>query len=223
MLHHPVPFNLQLASCRILSNFAAVKTADANYWNDRWKNGETGWDMGAPSTPLKEFIDTLEDKNMRILIPGCGNAYEAEYLHEKGFKNVFVVDFAQKAIDEFSQRVPSFPKDHLFCADFFALNESGFDLVLEQTFFCAIDPAMRKRYAEKMNALLAPGGELAGLLFNDPELGFENPPFGGNADEYRAIFQPYFTFEKFETAQNSIAPRAGRELFIRLHRKENHA
>jgi SAM-dependent methyltransferase len=196
-----------------------VKTADANYWNERWTKQETGWDLGSPSTPLKEFIDTLTDKSVRILIPGCGNAYEAEYLHQQGFTNVYVVDFAPKAIEEFSQRVPSFPKEHLVCGDFFALEEKDFAIILEQTFFCAIDPSMRKRYAEKMYALLAPGGELTGLLFNDPNLGFENPPFGGNPEEYRTVFSPYFNFEKFETAYNSIPPRAGRELFIRLRKK----
>src|SRR5574337_4276 len=120
---------------------------DQNYWSNRWKTGETKWDIGYPSTPLASFIDTLTDKSMRILIPGCGNAYEAEYLHKKGFQNVYVLDFAAEALEEFSKRVPDFPKEHLLCMDFFALDNLHFDLILEQTFFCAIDPALRKNYA----------------------------------------------------------------------------
>ena len=56
-----------------------------NFWNNKYINNETGWDLKAPSTPLKEYIDQLENKNIRILIPGCGNAYEAEYLLKQGF------------------------------------------------------------------------------------------------------------------------------------------
>lgn len=193
--------------------------SDATYWNNRWLNGETQWDMGHASPPLTAFIDTLTDKNARILIPGCGNAYEAEYLFRNGFTNVFVVDFAAKALEDFAMRVPEFPKAHLLCSDFFLLDTEPFDVIIEQTFFCAIDPGMRQRYAEKMFALLKPGGTLAGLLFNDPTLGFEHPPYGGNAEEYRAIFSPYFTFEQFEPAVHSIAPRAGRELFFRFSRR----
>jgi SAM-dependent methyltransferase len=192
---------------------------DADYWNDRWNNGDTVWDMGSPSTPLKEYIDTLENNELKILIPGCGNAYEAEYLFSKGFTNVYVVDYAQKALEEFSKRVPDFPKEHLLCADFFELQEQNFDLIIEQTFFCAIDPSLRKKYAEKMSELIAPAGRLVGLLFNDPKLNFESPPFGGNEAEYQTIFNPYFTFTKFEPAYNSIPPRAGRELFINFRKQ----
>jgi hypothetical protein len=48
------------------------------------RSNETGWDLGQVSPPLKAYIDQLTDKNLRILIPGCGNSYEAEYLLEKG-------------------------------------------------------------------------------------------------------------------------------------------
>ncbi|MDQ3109946.1 MAG: TPMT family class I SAM-dependent methyltransferase [Bacteroidota bacterium] len=197
-----------------------------DFWNERWDSDDIAWDMGSPSEPLKAYIDSIhsnENKYLKILIPGCGNAYEAEYLNAKGFRNVYIVDFAEKALKEFSNRVPGFPKDHLICGDFFELKEGGFDLVLEQTFFCAIHPMLRHAYAKKMYELLAPEGKLVGLLFNDPKLNFENPPFGGDAEMYRAIFHPYFTFDKFEAAYNSIKPRAGRELFINLHRKDKTA
>lgn len=190
-----------------------------DFWSERWKNGETGWDMGSPSTPLKAFIDTLENKDLKILIPGCGNAYEAEYLFNKGFQNVYVVDIVALALQEFSNRVPAFPKGHLLCADFFQLNEKGFDLVLEQTFFCAINPSLRNKYVKKMHEIISPNGRLVGLLFNDPNLNLDGPPFLGSEEEYRAIFAPFFSFNKLEPANNSIPPRAGRELFINFTRK----
>jgi SAM-dependent methyltransferase len=188
------------------------KTLDASYWQSRYLEGQTGWDLGAPSTPLKEFIDQLTDKDLRILIPGAGNSYEAEYLFTKGFNNVFVVDFAAAPLAAFANRVPGFPESQLIQKDFFQL-EGQFDLILEQTFFCAINPSLRSGYARHMHHLLKPGGTLAGLLF-DCEMEKEGPPFGGNRAEYLAYFSPLFDLKRFESAQNSIAPRAGRELFM---------
>ena len=187
-------------------------TLDASYWQSRYVGGQTGWDLGAPSTPLKEYIDQLIDKELRILIPGTGNSYEAEYLFSKGFKNVFVVDFAAAPLAAFAKRVPGFPANQLIQKDFFQL-EGQFDLILEQTFFCAINPSLRSDYARHMHHLLKPGGTLAGLLF-DCEMEKEGPPFGGNRAEYLTYFAPFFDLKRFESAQNSIAPRAGRELFM---------
>jgi methyl halide transferase len=186
------------------------------YWDNRWKNNDTGWDIGHVSTPLKEYIDQLEDKNVQILIPGGGNAYEAEYLHSKGFANVHLLDISPAPLENFLGRVPSFPREHLLCRDLFD-HQGEYDLILEQTFFCAIDPAFRGRYVEHMHGLLRPSGKLVGVLFND-RLNDDKPPFGGNTEEYRKLFEERFRFRHFETAYNSIAPRAGRELFIHLER-----
>ena len=92
---------------------------DKEFWDNRYKSEQTGWDIGYPSTPLKEFIDGLDNNDLHILIPGCGRAYEAEYLHNKDFKNVSVIDLSPTALSEFSQRLPSFPKKNLINANFF--------------------------------------------------------------------------------------------------------
>ena len=183
------------------------------YWEKRWQENQTGWDIGSVSTPLKDYFDQLTDKNLKILIPGCGNAYEAEYLWEQGFVNTYIVEISDLAVVSFLKRYPKFPKDHIFMEDFFKL-ENQFDLVVEQTFFCAIDPQQRNAYAKKSAALLTPGRKLVGLLFNRPFEG--GPPFGGNLEEYKKTFSPYFKLNVMETAYNSIPPRKGTELFINL-------
>ena len=62
-------------------------------------------------------------------------------------------------------------------------------VILEQTFFCALDPALRDRYVAHMEQLLAPGGKLVGVLFNDT-LNADRPPFGGSQGGVRASFPP---------------------------------
>jgi len=188
-----------------------------NYWDLRYQNNEIGWDIGYISTPLKKYIDQLTDKNIKILIPGGGNSYEAEYLHNLDFKNIFVLDISPTALTNLKIRVPDFPKNHLINIDFFKLNNS-FDLILEQTFFCALTPKLRDNYVLKMNQLLRPNGKLVGLLFNIP-LNKDRPPFGGTKKEYLSYFKTYFKIEIMELSYNSISERTNNELFIKLIKK----
>jgi methyl halide transferase len=187
---------------------------DKNYWTDRYVNNDASWDTGSVTQPLKEYFDQLKDKNISILIPGAGNAYEAEYLFRNGFKNVSVLDLSQTPLNDLKKRLPEFPDSQLIQGDFFH-HKNKYDLIIEQTFFCALDPALRNDYSKKMYELLKPGGKLVGLLFND-KLNDDKPPFGGTKEEYLNYFEKGFEIRTFESCYNSIKPRAGRELFINL-------
>jgi SAM-dependent methyltransferase len=191
------------------------------YWQGRYVSGRDGWDAHAVTPPLRAYFDQLDvAPQPRILIPGAGRAYEAEYLHQQGFREVFVADIAPEALEALAARVPDFPKEHLLLADFFALSAAEpFDLIVEQTFFCALNPTLRPAYARQCAALLQSGGTLMGLLFDTDFGPVQEPPFGGSREEYREYFAPYFDFRHFETAHNSLKPRQGRELFICLKKK----
>lgn len=188
-----------------------------DFWETKYQENKTGWDIGAISTPLKTYIDQLTNKNLKILIPGGGNCYEAEYLHEKGFKNVQVIDIAKQPLINLKQRFPDFPINDLINTDFFN-HQGSYDLIIEQTFFCALDPVLRTNYVNKMQQLLNPKGKLVGLLFNF-ELTSEGPPFGGSIQEYRKLFEDKFQLKVLEKCYNSIKPRNERELFLIAEKK----
>ncbi len=189
----------------------------AQYWNKRYQVNDFGWDIGSVSLPLKSYFEQLDNKELKILIPGAGNSYEAEFLFNQGFRNCYVLDFAPEPLRNLKQRVPDFPASQLIQQDFFK-HKGQYDLIIEQTFFCAIDPSLRPDYVKQMHALLKPNGKLAGLLFNDP-LNSDKPPFGGNKDEYSKLFEPVFKIKTLEPCYNSIKPREGRELFVILQKK----
>ncbi len=196
-----------------------MNTPDASYWNNRFNNHDTPWDTGDVSTPLKEYIDQLTDKNISILIPGCGNAHEAGYLLANGFAHITLIDISAVLTQQLEEKFKEYNGKELtiITGDFFELR-GQFDLIIEQTFFCALDPALRKKYVLQMHGLLKPGRKLAGLLFNKI---FETagPPFGGNIDEYKKLFSPFFRTKTMEPCYNSIAPRAGAECFFIAVRK----
>jgi SAM-dependent methyltransferase len=187
------------------------KPLDQAYWDAQYKAAATGWDLGEVSPPIKTYIDRLENKNAAILIPGCGNTYEAEYLLEKGFTNVTVIDIAPTLVENLNQKFASNSNIKIVLGDFFE-HQGSYDFIIEQTFFCALPPTMRQKYVWKMHQLLAEEGILTGLLFNRS---FDvSPPFGGSQEEYEMLFKSAFDFMKMEVAQNSVAPRANSELFI---------
>ena len=186
---------------------------DRTFWEDRYGSGETGWDIGHVSDPLKAYFDQLTDKALEILVPGGGRSYEAEYLHRQGFRGVHVVDLTGAPFADLLDRCPDFPRDHLHVADFFT-HAGRYDRIIEQTFFCALDPVLRTRYVQHTHDLLHPGGKLVGVLFDDP-LFTDHPPFGGSKDEYKRLFRPIFKQFSLEPCYNSIKPRTGRELWLR--------
>jgi len=184
---------------------------DSQYWNNRYVTGDTGWDMGVVSPPLKEYIDQIPNRDIRILIPGGGNSYEAAYLAGQAFGDVTVLDIAPVLVEQLRKTFAR-TRVKVLEEDFFA-HTGSYDLVLEQTFFCAIPPSRRADYVKHMHSLIKPGGHLAGVLFNRT-FAEEGPPFGGSEAEYRQLFAPYFYFKTFYPCYNSHPARQGCELFI---------
>ncbi len=187
------------------------------YWEERWDEGDTGWDIGYPAPALINYFDQLNDKSLRILVPGAGNAYEVEYLWENQFRNVFFNEIAEAPVLKFLERVPEFPQHQIITENFFR-HKGQYDLIIEHTFYTAIHPEKREEYAKKMYDLLKPRGIMAGLLFS-VEFDYEGPPYGGTEESYRKLFEPLFEIQILEEAQNSIKPRDGRELFIVLKKQ----
>jgi SAM-dependent methyltransferase len=191
---------------------------DQNYWDNQYKANATGWDLGQVSPPIKTYIDTIENKEAKILIPGCGNTYEAEYLLQLGFTNVTVIDIAPTLVENLKQKFANNKNIIVVLGDFFE-HHGAYDYIIEQTFFCALPPPMRQKYTWKMHQLLSDYGKLIGLLFNRE---FEiSPPFGGSLKEYEQLFQKAFVFNAISLAGNSIPSRANTELFFELQKNDH--
>ncbi len=186
-----------------------------DFWDSRYKDMTTGWDIGYASPPLIELTKSF-NFDTKILIPGAGFGHEALKLHSLGYKDITVCDWSDAPLAKIKSQNPNI---RCIQSDFFELEEE-YDLILEQTFFCALDPVLRTKYVEKTHKLLVDNGRLCGVLFN---INFEKqgPPFGGDKEEYYNLFNKYFDVIKMETCYNSIPPRANHELFINLIKKTN--
>lgn len=186
-----------------------------DFWKEKYLKQATGWDVGCISLPLKTYFDQLKSKDLRILIPAAGNAYEAEYLYQNGFLNIDILDFVEEPLHSLKSRIPGIPDNQLLLKDFFS-HEGQYDLIVEQTFFCALDRSKRTEYVKKCHSLLKPNGKLIGLLFASEFPASDTPPFGGTMESYKQLFAPYFQIKEMESCYNSIPARSGNEIFINL-------
>ncbi|MGX5820412.1 methyltransferase domain-containing protein [Chitinophaga lutea] len=192
-----------------------MQALDQTYWNTRYERGETEWDMGEASAPLRHYFDQLPNKNLRILIPGGGNSYEAKYLWDNGFRDVTVLDISSVVVERLKRKHQQ-TGIKFIQGDFFE-HEGEYDLIVEQTFLSALDPVLRQAYARHMYDLLWEEGRLIGVLFNR-EFDPPGPPFGGGIKIYRRMFQPYFHFKTFAPCNNSHPARHGKEVFINFQK-----
>ncbi len=184
----------------------------ATYWEQRIAASDTPWDIGYASPALVHHFDQLLSKNIKILIPGCGAAHEARWLLANGFNDITLLDIAPTACQQLHTKLGETCR--IINQDFFQ-HQGNYDLIVEQTFFCALPNNLRTQYAAKMNTLLNENGTLVGLLF-DTQFEKKGPPFGGNMAEYMVLFQPYFNEINIAPCSLSIAPRANTELWITL-------
>ncbi|MCG3135196.1 MAG: Thiopurine S-methyltransferase [Planctomycetes bacterium] len=186
----------------------------ASSWDDRWKTGDTPWDLGRASPPLvRALAEWFPDgARGRALVPGCGAGHDARAAAAAGWDTTGI-DLSPLAV---AAAAPA-PRCAFRVADLFALppDLSDFDLVVEHTCFCAIDPSMRDRYVDAVAGVLRPGGALLALFWLiTTEKG---PPFGASEAEIRHRFARRFTFEREESPADS-EPSRPRERLCLLRR-----
>ena len=166
------------------------------FWEGRYRDGRTAWDIGCPAPPLQEWLGAkahVPHHRGRALVLGCGRGHDAIALAAAGYE-VVAVDFAASAIEAVRERASRLVLDvRCIERDAFELGpefDRSFDLVFEHTFLSALRPQRRREYVALVARLTEPGGLLLGIFFtgHDPE----GPPFGISPDELRKLLEADF-------------------------------
>jgi len=193
------------------------KVLNGEYWEQRYQNNDTPWDIGYAAPAFINFMEGVDFKSKSILIPGAGNAYEAKWLIDHGANDVTVVDISQSVIEKLKMQYEGNDVIKFINLDFFNL-QGNYDLIFEQTFFCALPPNSRPEYVKKMNSLLSSEGTLFGLLFNKV-FDKSGPPFGGDTREYFELFSSVFKYFEVDYLPISIPPRINSEIFFKTQNR----
>ncbi len=178
----------------------AQDSSKSDFWESRYRDHTTPWDAGKVPDALREYVMRIKTGS-RILIPGCGSAYEAGYLAENGF-HVLAIDFSPAAVELAMKNLSRFG-DIVRLADFFEFDYGKpYDVIYERAFLCALPPRMWPQYAPRTAQLLRPGGELAGFFFfRETEKG---PPFGTTHEALHALLDRHFELVEDRVVTDSI-------------------
>ena len=145
----------------------------------------------------------------RVLIPGCGSAYEVAAFHAAGW-SVTAIDFSQAAVER-ARNLLGPLGEFVLSGDFFQhpLSASSFDVVYERTFLCALPPRLWPDYAGRMRQLIRPGGKLAGFFLYGEES--EPPPYPLTTAQADELFAGDFILTRDEPMSDSLPVFAGKE------------
>lgn len=196
--------------------FTARDPGSPEFWSQRFERGYTPWDQAGVPAAFHAFAEQHTDA--AVLIPGCGSAWEAMWLASRG-RQVRAIDFSPAAVDA-ARAVLGAHADVVEQADFFAYRppfEPGW--IYERAFLCALPPASRAAYAQRMSELASPGALLAGFFFiaETPK----GPPFGMARAELEQLLAPSFELIEDEPVTGSIPVFEGRERWLTWRRRES--
>ena len=192
------------------------------FWEDIYRQKKSpGWDLGRPTPVFTQWLKENPGRGQSVCVLGAGNGHDAVAFAKRGYV-VTAVDFAPAAVQKLQRKAKrSKVSMEILGQDMFALREEkrhSFDLVLEYTTYCAIDPRRRDEYVSLIVDLLKPEGRLIALFFpmdQDPAIG---PPFGVRYPEVRERFGHHFHFAREEWPNHSVKTRRFREYFVIMER-----
>lgn len=222
--YEPVAAALQPLASAVLTELrprgddAAGGPSEASFWSHLYRSGDDRWELGRAAPPIVRWLDAHPPRGKRALVVGCGRGHEARLLARAGAE-VVAIDFAADAIEaarELALRDGS--RVDFRVRDLFALaaDPERYDLLVEHTCFCAIDPARRDEYITVAAEVLVPGGELLGLFYAHGRPG--GPPYTVDRAELVARFGRRFALVADEVPSDSAAQRQGQEILAQFRR-----
>lgn len=205
-------------------DYGTTDVSSPHYWSERYQRGDTPWDLGNPTPAFAALVERLDfpkptaQYRPHVVIPGCGYGHDALLLAQRGYA-VTAVDFAPEPLEVLKQNAHLLGIEvQTLCMDVFALpthRPAAFDVVLEYTCYCAINPTRRQEYAHAVSALLKPNGIVAGLFFPLDEIERTQPPYSVRIDEIRTHFETAgLVLIANEVPLESHPARAGREQLL---------
>lgn len=186
---------------------SVASSESADVWEGRYQAGTTGWDRGKSSPALHYWLDTANITPCRILLPGCGNGYEALTLADAGFE-VVAVDIAPSPVNTLKQLLADAKLSaEVIQADLLDWQpDKPFDAIYEQTCLCALNPELWTDYEAQLYGWLTEDGQMLTQFMQTHKDG--GPPFHCDLDHMRELF-PSSRWQWHDTGEQVTHPSVG--------------
>jgi methyl halide transferase len=203
---------------------SAPQPAPQERWDGAYQDGRLApWDIGRPSTDLKQAVENSTLRPCRVVELGCGSGNDAIYLAGRGF-DVTAIDIAPNALSQAEKKARNAGvKVRWLHADVLEPPElEPFDLIYDRGCYHGVRRQNAAGYVETLRRLSRPGTQVLILAGNanepPPHYG---PPRVREAD-IRADFGAWFEFQWLrETRFDTTEPnrKGARAWSILLRRK----
>lgn len=187
---------------------------DISHWDNRWKEGRTGWNQSKVNHILKTFYEHLlsgrEASKVRIFVPLCGKTIDMKWLYDLGH-SVVGVEAVPKPVEEFfNDHSISYTKGRcesveggaikyeskdgrltIFVCDFFKIDVGCTGLVdgvWDRSSLVAIELSMQEQYIKTMLPLMAPGCKYLLETVEYDHTKRSGPPHAILRDEVHVLF-----------------------------------
>lgn len=184
------------------------------FWTNIYQTEEPKWELNKPAPAFEDILPRIKLQRSRILVLGCGSGNDAAFFARHGH-TVTAVDISAEALDRAKEKYKDLSNITWIQSDIFKLgrdHEASYDLIVEHTCYCAIDPSQRNALVMLWKRLLAEGGQLLGVFFAMERR--DAPPFGGTEWELRERLKKHFQFIFWGRWHQSIDRRNGKELLV---------
>jgi thiopurine S-methyltransferase len=188
---------------------------DAEFWNQRWRDGRIGFHQEQVTPLLEQYWDSLAvAPGARVLVPLAGKSLDMPWLAARGHR-VLGIELSTLAVEQFfsehelsptmTERIDgvhySAGAIELICGDVFKADGRSLascDAVYDRAAMIALPPPLRARYADALYARLPSGCRGLLVTLEYPQDEKAGPPFSVSEDEVRARYARDWTLDLLE-------------------------
>jgi thiopurine S-methyltransferase len=185
----------------------------AEFWLDRWSNGQIGFHQASVDGDLIRHWRTLAlPKSSRVFVPLCGKSLDLLWLRDQGHEVVGIelsdialqAFFAENGIAARRRLVAGFDlyeaaNLELLGGDFFALTPQLLGNVAaayDRASLVSWTPELRTRYVEHLTALTGAGSETFLITLEYPQAQMKGPPFSVDSEEVHRLYSGHHSIHE---------------------------
>lgn len=188
---------------------------DADFWLQRWENGQTGFHQDRVMPLLQKYWPGLKlPAGSQVLVPLAGKSLDVAWLADQGHA-VLAVELSALAVQQFfdehelTPTVRDTPQGRLYlagnirylCGDIFDLDAASLaacQACYDRAALIALPPELRTRYAAHVYGQLPPGSQTLLLTLDYPQSQMDGPPFAVPLTEVQDHFAAQWTIQAKE-------------------------
>ena len=186
---------------------------DADFWLQRWREGQIGFHRGEVMPLLEQYWPSLDaPAGSRVFVPLAGKTLDMHWLAAQGLQ-VLGCELSPLAVEAFFAEAgitPQVQRDadglhhragaiDLVQGDVFALREqtlATMDAFYDRAALIALPAGMRRRYVDEVYGKLPAGCRGLLITLEYPPAEKDGPPFPVPEEEVQALFAPHWDVER---------------------------